>query len=257
MNIGGMNTLACTKACDEVRGDVKIYPLPHMPVVKDLVPDLTNFYAQYAAVKPWLQTRTPAPPDRERPAIAGRSGKDRSSLGVHPVRLLLDVVSELLVEQRPLSRARGAARGLSLDHRFARRSHGRAARRARRSFPPVSLPHHHELHRGLPEGSESGQGHRRDQEDDARAPALKYGRASRRSASAGCEWRCRRGMKELDFLLLRYLRERHRPTRQATNARLSSSFSNCPTPISRVISLAGDVPTDPSHAALCRALLTN
>jgi len=67
MNIGGTNTLACIKACDEVKGDVKIYPLPHMPVVKDLVPDLTNFYAQYAAVKPWLQTRTPAPPDRERP----------------------------------------------------------------------------------------------------------------------------------------------------------------------------------------------
>ena len=67
MNIGGLNTLACTKACSDVKGDLKIYPLPHMPVVKDLVPDLTNFYAQYAAVKPWLQTRTPAPPDRERP----------------------------------------------------------------------------------------------------------------------------------------------------------------------------------------------
>jgi succinate dehydrogenase / fumarate reductase iron-sulfur subunit len=66
MNIDGVNTLACTKAIDEVRGEVKIFPLPHMPVVKDLVPDLTNFYAQYAAVKPWLQTRTPPPPDRER-----------------------------------------------------------------------------------------------------------------------------------------------------------------------------------------------
>ena len=66
MNIDGVNTLACTKACDEVQGAVKIYPLPHMPVIKDLVPDLTNFYAQYASVKPWLQTRTPAPPDRER-----------------------------------------------------------------------------------------------------------------------------------------------------------------------------------------------
>jgi succinate dehydrogenase / fumarate reductase, iron-sulfur subunit len=66
MNIDGVNTLACTKACADVKGDVKIYPLPHMPVVKDLVPDLTNFYAQYASVKPWLQTRTPAPPDRER-----------------------------------------------------------------------------------------------------------------------------------------------------------------------------------------------
>ena len=66
MNIDGVNTLACTKATAEIRGDVKIYPLPHMPVIKDLVPDLTNFYAQYASVKPWLQTRTPAPPDRER-----------------------------------------------------------------------------------------------------------------------------------------------------------------------------------------------
>ena len=66
MNIDGINTLACTRACEDVKGDVKIYPLPHMPVVKDLVPDLTNFYAQYASVKPWLQTRTPAPPDRER-----------------------------------------------------------------------------------------------------------------------------------------------------------------------------------------------
>ena len=66
MNIDGVNTLACTKACSDVKGDVKIYPLPHMPVIKDLVPDLTNFYAQYASVKPWLQTRTPAPPDSER-----------------------------------------------------------------------------------------------------------------------------------------------------------------------------------------------
>lgn len=66
MNIDGGNTLACTQAIADIRGDVKIYPLPHMPVVKDLVPDLTNFYAQYASIKPWLQARTPAPPDRER-----------------------------------------------------------------------------------------------------------------------------------------------------------------------------------------------
>jgi succinate dehydrogenase / fumarate reductase iron-sulfur subunit len=67
MNINGINTLACTRTCQELgSGDVKIYPLPHMAVVKDLVTDLTTFYAQYAAVKPWLQTRTPAPPDRER-----------------------------------------------------------------------------------------------------------------------------------------------------------------------------------------------
>ncbi|MDG2156196.1 MAG: succinate dehydrogenase iron-sulfur subunit [Gammaproteobacteria bacterium] len=66
MNIDGANTLACTQASADINGAVKIYPLPHMPVVKDLVPDLTNFYAQYASVKPWLQTRTPPPPDQER-----------------------------------------------------------------------------------------------------------------------------------------------------------------------------------------------
>ena len=66
MNIGGINTLACTKAIDEYEGDIKIYPLPHMEVVKDLVPDMTHFYAQYASIKPWLQTQTPAPPDKER-----------------------------------------------------------------------------------------------------------------------------------------------------------------------------------------------
>ena len=61
MNIDGTNTLACTKFNDEVKGDVKVYPLPHMPVVKDLVPDLTRFYAQHASIEPWLQTDTPRP----------------------------------------------------------------------------------------------------------------------------------------------------------------------------------------------------
>jgi succinate dehydrogenase / fumarate reductase, iron-sulfur subunit len=67
MNINGINRLACTTAIGDLgEGEVRIYPLPHMPVIKDLVPDLTNFYAQYAAVEPWLKTRTPPPPDRER-----------------------------------------------------------------------------------------------------------------------------------------------------------------------------------------------
>ena len=66
MNIDGTNTLACTKHISEISGDVRIYPLPHLSVIKDLVPDLTHFYAQYAAVEPWLQTKTPTPPDRER-----------------------------------------------------------------------------------------------------------------------------------------------------------------------------------------------
>jgi succinate dehydrogenase / fumarate reductase iron-sulfur subunit len=65
MNIDGTNTLACTKFIDEVKGDIKIAPLPHMPVVKDLVPDLSVAYAQLASVEPWLKNNTP-PPERER-----------------------------------------------------------------------------------------------------------------------------------------------------------------------------------------------
>ncbi len=66
MNIDGANTLACTIPISEIKRDVRIYPLPHMPVKKDLVADLTHFYAQYASIKPWLQTQTPPPPDKER-----------------------------------------------------------------------------------------------------------------------------------------------------------------------------------------------
>ncbi|TMJ36461.1 MAG: succinate dehydrogenase iron-sulfur subunit, partial [Alphaproteobacteria bacterium] len=61
MNIDGTNTLACVKAIEDVKGPVKIYPLPHMPVVKDLVPDMTNFYAQHRSIEPWLKTTTPTP----------------------------------------------------------------------------------------------------------------------------------------------------------------------------------------------------
>ena len=67
MNIDGSNTLACTKSISGCKSEVvKIYPLPHMPVVKDLVPDLTHFYEQYASIKPWLQASEPDNPHEER-----------------------------------------------------------------------------------------------------------------------------------------------------------------------------------------------
>lgn len=67
MNIDGSNTLACTKSIDDCKSNVvKIYPLPHMPVVKDLVPDLTHFYAQYKSIKPWLQAAEPNNQNKER-----------------------------------------------------------------------------------------------------------------------------------------------------------------------------------------------
>ncbi len=66
MNIDGTNTLACLKPIEDVKGAVAISPLPHMPVVKDLVPDLSQAYAQYRSIEPWLQSDTPPPPDGER-----------------------------------------------------------------------------------------------------------------------------------------------------------------------------------------------
>ena len=65
MNIDGMNTLACTRYIDDSKGDCTIHPLPHMSVVKDLVPDLKNAYAQLSSIEPWLKS-SENPPDRER-----------------------------------------------------------------------------------------------------------------------------------------------------------------------------------------------
>ena len=61
MNIGGVNTLACLKGMNEFKGTISVYPLPHLPVIKDLVPDLNNFYKQHASIKPWLETNTEEP----------------------------------------------------------------------------------------------------------------------------------------------------------------------------------------------------
>jgi len=57
MNVGGANTLACIRKITDcaANGKLKIYPLPHMPVIKDLVPDMTHFYQQHKSVRPWLE----------------------------------------------------------------------------------------------------------------------------------------------------------------------------------------------------------
>ena len=65
MNIDGTNTLACTKYIADAKGDVRIYPLPHQSVIKDLVPDQTHFFAQYREIEPWLKTDSQTP-ERER-----------------------------------------------------------------------------------------------------------------------------------------------------------------------------------------------
>lgn len=67
MNIDGTNTLACLKPLDELPETAAIYPLPHMDVVKDLVPDLKPIYAQYASIQPWLQSAQDTDPAKALP----------------------------------------------------------------------------------------------------------------------------------------------------------------------------------------------
>ena len=129
MNIDGTNTLACTMATDEVNGVIRVYPLPHLPVIKDLVPDLSNFYAQYASIEPWLKTVTPtAGKGMEADAHGPRQG--RRPLRMHSLRLLQHRLSQLLVDQRALPRAGRPAASAPLDHGQPRRGERRAARQS-------------------------------------------------------------------------------------------------------------------------------
>ncbi len=76
MNIDGINTLACTYPIAEVKREVKVYPLPHLPVVKDLVPDMSTFFGQYASIQPWLKSDTPAPETERRQTPEDRAKLD-------------------------------------------------------------------------------------------------------------------------------------------------------------------------------------
>ena len=75
MNIDGTNWLACTRFISDLATPATIYPLANLPIVKDLVPDLTHLFAQYAAIEPWLKIKT-AEPERERL----QSARERSKI---------------------------------------------------------------------------------------------------------------------------------------------------------------------------------
>ena len=76
MNIDGVNTLACIKSHTDINGDLNIYPLPHLKVIKDLIGDLTTLYKQYESIKPWLMTEQTGTEKQE----LRQSQKDREKL---------------------------------------------------------------------------------------------------------------------------------------------------------------------------------
>ena len=57
MNVDGINTLSCMKSHKDINGDINIYPLPHLKVIKDLVADLSTLYRQYESIEPWLKIK--------------------------------------------------------------------------------------------------------------------------------------------------------------------------------------------------------
>ena len=173
MNIDGTNDARLPQG--HRRGEAapsKIYPLPHMRVVKDLVPDMTNFYAQLQSIEPWLKTTT-----ADAAARSGKQGReDREKLdGLYECILCAccstSCPSYWWNEDRYLGPAvlLQAYRWIS---RQPRRGDRRAPGQSGRPVPALPLPHHPELHQGLPEGPQPGQGHRRDQEADGGAPGL-------------------------------------------------------------------------------------
>jgi len=89
MNINGRNTLACLcRVGVEDNKPVAIYPLPHMNIVKDLVPDLSTFYAQYSSIQPWLQPN---------PQEAASKPKDQEFLQTIENRAKLDGMYECIL----------------------------------------------------------------------------------------------------------------------------------------------------------------
>ena len=66
MNVNGRNTLICTKSISDYSGTIRVFPLPHMAVIKDLVVDMRHFFEQYASIQPWLQNSEPAPLAQDR-----------------------------------------------------------------------------------------------------------------------------------------------------------------------------------------------
>ena len=65
MNIEGQNTLACQKNIKEIKGDINIFPLTHLPVIKDLVVDLSHAFKQLEFIEPWLKTNLGEPTKNE------------------------------------------------------------------------------------------------------------------------------------------------------------------------------------------------
>ena len=105
MNINGKNGLACITNLKTLKEPVELRPLPGLPVIRDLIVDMSQFFKQYHSIKPYLVNDTP-PPEKRTAAVAGGTRGARRRLRMHPLRMLLDVLPVVLVEPGQVRRVR-------------------------------------------------------------------------------------------------------------------------------------------------------
>ena len=105
MNVDGVNTLSCIKSHTDIKGDLNIYPLPHLKVIKDLIGDLSTLYKQYESIQPWLKTSQTGVEKRRNYSISKRQIKTGWILRVYSLCVLFNFMPKLLVEWRKIFRS--------------------------------------------------------------------------------------------------------------------------------------------------------
>ena len=124
MNINGRNGLACiTPLSVAEAADRDCARCPGLPVIRDLIVDMTQFFKQYHSIKPYLINNDPPPETERLQSPQGSRGAGRF-VRVHPVRLLHHVLPVVLVESGQVRRPGRIVAGLSLHRRYARPGYG-------------------------------------------------------------------------------------------------------------------------------------
>ena len=171
MNINGKNGLACITNLQELKEPVELRPLPGLPVIRDLIVDMSQFFKQYHSIKPYLVNDTP-PPEKERL----QSPAEREELdGLYECILCACCSTACPSFWWNPDKFVGPA-GLLAAYRFIADSRDQATERAPRQsrgpVPAVPLPHDHELRRRLSEGPQSDACDRQDPGDHGQARGL-------------------------------------------------------------------------------------
>jgi succinate dehydrogenase / fumarate reductase iron-sulfur subunit len=168
MNINGKNGLACVTNLKTLSEPVVLKPLPGLPVIRDLIVDMSQFFKQYHSIKPYLVNDTP-PPEKERL----QSPEEREELdGLYECILCAccsTACPSFWWNPDKFVGPAGLLQAVPVHRGFARPRDQRAARQPRGPVPAVPLLLDHELRRRVPEGPQPDARDRADQGDHAEA----------------------------------------------------------------------------------------